>query len=133
LTALGGGAEDFVDPDFVVDFAVVWALLDVAVGVAVLLVAGGAAAPLAAAPAPATVTIWAGGLLTLVLLPERPISTPIPMASNSVPMPAMSVALTGIPPRLDGRWDEGVAGVRCAVPSRIGTRGGPFRSPHSTQ
>jgi hypothetical protein len=74
------------------DFALAAALED-SLAVAPALVVGVVAAAPVDGP-PETVTTCAGGLLTVVL-PERPISTPIPMASRRIPMMEMSVLLTG--------------------------------------
>jgi hypothetical protein len=92
----------------------------------------------AAAPAPGTVTTWTAGLASLVLesVPERPISTPIPMASNSVPMPAMIVLLTDARERRNRRRELGALDTRCSrwtFAAVNGSRGAPQRCPHSTQ
>jgi hypothetical protein len=134
LTALGAGVVDFVDVDFAAafDFVLAVVLEDSLAGVVAVPVAGVVVAAPVAGP-PEIVTTCAGGLLTLVL-PERPISTPIPMASRSVPMIAISVLLTGA----IRRCDDGALcmvfsrGSRCGPSSRL-TRGAPRRSPHSTQ
>ncbi len=81
------------------------------------------------APAPGTVTTWTAGLATLAFepSPERPISTPTPMASSSVPMPAITVLLIDTRVRPDG-------GVRAGRLLRAlhkalgnGSRGAPQR------
>jgi hypothetical protein len=75
------------------DFALAAALDDSAAAVVPVLVVGVVAAAPVDGP-PETVTTCAGGLLTVVL-PERPISTPMPIASRRIPMMEMSVLLTG--------------------------------------
>ena len=77
------------------DFALAAALADPLAGVAVVLGVVGVAAAVPLDGAPVTVTTCAGGLLTAVLLPERPISTPIPIASRRIPITEMSVLFTG--------------------------------------
>ncbi len=117
MTTLGGGILDLLGVSFVVDFAVDVALALGLVAPDSVAVAPGAAplvaAPLLAAPPePATVTTCTGGLLALVLLPERPISTPIPIASSSIPMPAISVLFT------DMRGRSGMRPADVASPLR---------------
>ncbi|HEY4809575.1 MAG TPA: hypothetical protein VIH71_00830 [Solirubrobacteraceae bacterium] len=116
--------------DFVVD--AVPALEDSPVGVVLAPVVG----VVAAVPvdgAPEIVTTCAGGLLTVVL-PERPISTPMPTASRSTPIIEMNVLLTDAVRRGDdGVRPGGLSSRRRAGPSSRLTRGAPRRSPHSTQ
>ena len=58
----------------------------------------------------------------------------MPMASSSVPMPAISVPLTDMRARRGGAAGGGAAAWAAAVrPSMKGSRGSPRRSPHSTQ
>jgi hypothetical protein len=125
---------DFFDVEVDGAVAVVWVPPDFAFDVALPLDAGWVGVALVvAAPAPATVTIWAGGLLALVLLPERPISTPTPIASTSVAMMAISVLLTAMLGRRGGRPAMGVFRARRSDSPINGTRAGPRRCPHSTQ
>ncbi|HEV2922524.1 MAG TPA: hypothetical protein VGW98_00685 [Solirubrobacteraceae bacterium] len=91
MTVFGGATADLFAAAFAgevagapLDFDA-WAELEDDVGAV-------AAAVPAVPPPPATVTTWAGRLFTL--LPERPISTPTPIASSSVPMMAINVLLT---------------------------------------
>jgi hypothetical protein len=83
--------------------------------------------------APVTVTTCGGGLLRVPLLPERPISTPIPIASRRIPIMEMRVLLTGAKRRCTGALPGVGSGGRRAGPSSRLTRGAPRRSPHSTQ
>jgi hypothetical protein len=136
LTAGGGATVDFFDFEVDVALGVVVAAPDFvapALGAVPLLAVPLLVVPLLAAPPlPAIVTTWAGGALALELLPERPISTPTPIASSSVPMPAINVLFAVS--RLRG-CGGGTAASRlcCATPSMNGNRGAPRRCPHSVQ
>jgi hypothetical protein len=119
--------------EVVFDFALAATLEEPLAGVVAVPVVSGVVAAAPVDGPPEIVTTCAGGLLTLVL-PERPISTPIPIASSNVPTIEMSVLLTGaIRRRGGGRLWEALSRGRCAGPSSRLTRGAPRRSPHSTQ
>jgi hypothetical protein len=87
----------------------------------------------APAPLPPTVTTIGFGLVCgAAEFPDRPINTPIPSASSSVPTPAMSVAPGDHRDPPGGRRSSAVAALE-ALCIGAAKRACPLRSPHSTQ
>src|SRR5438876_6529899 len=85
-----------------------------------------------AAPPP-TVTTWTGAAAREggAFWPDRPMRTPTPIASSSVPTPAMSAVLT--PKREKREPCETTRSARTAAGCATGSRDCPRRWPHWTQ
>jgi hypothetical protein len=95
---------------------------------------GAWAAALAVPPPPGTVTTWtAAAGFELVVLPERPIRTPTPSASSSVPTPAISEVVEDRRGRGGARVRTRVGPALRDVAGRDGSAEGPRRSPHCKQ